>query len=55
MKNKSLTLMAIILFMFFTVPVFANEANTSENSSLLTNEIDLFADTFFHSALEEFR
>ncbi len=40
--------------MFFTAPVFANEANTSVNNSLLRSEVDLFAETFFHSALEEF-
>ncbi len=54
MKIKTLTILAMLVFMFFTAPVFANEANTSDNNSLLRSEVDLFADTFFHSALEEF-
>lgn len=54
MKLKLLTLLALLVFMFFTATVHADEANTSENKNLLTNEIDLFADTFFQRNLTDY-
>ena len=53
MRLRVLTFSTLLVFMFFNATAFANEANIYENNNLLTNEIELFADSYFQNALEE--
>ena len=41
--------------LFSTAPVFANNLDTSANRNLPEDDIELFADTFFQKALEEYQ
>ncbi len=54
MKLKLFALSALIVFMLNGSTVYAAESNVSKHSSLLEDEISLFADGFFENALEDF-
>jgi len=54
MKLRILAVIALLIFILFTSPVFANDINASVNISLPEDEIELFADSFFQDALEDY-
>ncbi len=54
MELRVLAVITLLVFILFTAPVYANDINASVNKSLPEDEIELFADSFFHDALEDY-
>ena len=54
MKLKVITPIALFVFILFTATVYANDVSDTAKKNLQPDEVELFAESFFQSALEDY-